>query len=104
MNNALCYKLRSGYKICGPNLPSSGTICILQALKLYEYFIKKNQNILKNTQKDLKLKLSILNLIYLLRDNYLGDVDFENFNFDELLDINDMDNIKLVEKIHELGC
>ena len=85
---AFCRKLANNYTICGPNLPSSGTICILQALKLYEYFIKKNQNILKNTQKDLQLKLSILNLIYLLRDNYLGDVDFENFNFDELLDIN----------------
>ncbi len=85
---AFCRKLSNNYKICGPNLPSSGTICIIQALKLYEYFITENQNILENKQKDLELKLSILNLIYLLRDNYLGDIQFENFDFDELLDIN----------------
>ena len=40
-NNALCYKLDSGYLICGPNLPSSGTVCLIQGLILYEILQKK---------------------------------------------------------------
>ena len=32
-NYALCHKLKNN-KICGPNLPSSGTICIIQALMI----------------------------------------------------------------------
>ena len=34
--NALCRKLKNEFKVCGPSLPSSGTISIIQALKLYE--------------------------------------------------------------------
>ncbi|PPR43432.1 MAG: Gamma-glutamyltranspeptidase, partial [Alphaproteobacteria bacterium MarineAlpha8_Bin1] len=40
IQNSLCHKLKIGYKICGPNLPSSGTICIIQALTLLEEFIE----------------------------------------------------------------
>ena len=39
-NKAFCKSLNN-YSICGPNLPSSGTICIIQAMMLYENLIKK---------------------------------------------------------------
>ena len=44
---------RNGYLLCGPNLPSSGTICVLQALNLYEFFINNDKSILKNLSKNL---------------------------------------------------
>ena len=33
---ALCHKLTNNYEVCGPNLPSSGTICVVQSLILFE--------------------------------------------------------------------
>ena len=86
-SDSLCQKLRNGYLLCGPNLPSSGTICILQALKLYEFFINNDKSILKNLNKNLQLKLSILNFVYSIRDNQLGDNEFGNFNINKLLNI-----------------
>ena len=85
--DALCHRLRNGYLLCGPNLPSSGTICVLQALNLYEFFINNDKSILKNHNKNLQLKLSILNFVYSIRDNQLGDSEFENFNINKLLNI-----------------
>ena len=38
---AFCYKLDNGLTLCGPNLPSSGTICLAQALIIYEHILKK---------------------------------------------------------------
>ena len=86
-SDSLCQKLRNGYLLCGPNLPSSGTICVLQALKLYEFFINNDKSILKNLNKNLQLKLSILNFVYSIRDNQLGDNEFGNFNINKLLNI-----------------
>ena len=54
---ALCRTLKNNYKICGPSLPSSGTICIIQALILYEFYEEK----LKNNVNELKKKSFIHN-------------------------------------------
>ena len=81
--NALCRKLKNEFKVCGPSLPSSGTISIIQALKLYESFFLKNKII--NSEESFRLKLSILNFVYYLRDKHLGDDNFDIVNVDELL-------------------
>ncbi len=81
-NNALCFKLQNGFKICGPNLPSSGTICIIQALILY-------QNLFNNELKSkpsLEEHLNILNYIYFLRDNFLADPNFISIDIKKILD------------------
>ena len=77
---ALCMKLESGYKVCGPNLPSSGTICILQILKLYEDL--KNKNI------ELGDILEIINFVYYVRDKQLADDEYEKINLKKLLSLN----------------
>ena len=82
--NALCRRLKNEFKVCGPSLPSSGTISIIQALKLYESFFHKNKII--NSEESFRLKLSILNFVYYLRDKHLGDDNFDIVNVDELLD------------------
>ena len=78
-NPALCKTLKNNYKICGPNLPSSGTICIIQALILYEFYEEK----LKNNLNDV---LEILNFVYSVRDNQLADPKFVKVNIKKLLD------------------
>ena len=77
---ALCMKLESGYKVCGPNLPSSGTICILQILQLYEDL--KNKNI------ELGDILEIINFVYNIRDKQLADDEYEKINLKKLLSLN----------------
>ena len=57
---AFCYKLVNGLTLCGPNLPSSGTICLIQAFIIYENILKKSQTV------SLDETLSILNFIYYL--------------------------------------
>ena len=93
MNNALCYKLRSGYKICGPNLPSSGTICIIKAFVLYEHLYKKNLK-----KPDLQQILDILNFVYHVRDNYLGDPKFVSIDIERHINekeiLRDFNNFK----------
>tara|TARA_Y100001933_G_scaffold231469_1_gene249315 strand:- start:12 stop:1361 length:1350 start_codon:yes stop_codon:yes gene_type:complete len=81
--NALCRRLKNEFKVCGPSLPSSGTISIIQALKLYESFFHKK---VINSEESFRLKLSILNFVYYLRDKHLGDDNFDIVNVDELLD------------------
>ena len=81
--NALCHKLKNEFKICGPSLPSSGTICILQALKLYESFLLKNK--VTSPEENFRLKLSIIDFVYYLRDKHLGDDNFDIVNVDKLL-------------------
>ena len=51
--NALCRKLKNGFKVCGPSLPSSGTISIIQALKLYENLYHKNKTSPENKTSNL---------------------------------------------------
>jgi len=75
---ALCKTLKNNYKICGPNLPSSGTICIIQALILYEFYEEKLNNNLNDV-------LEILNFVYSVRDNQLADPKFVNVNIEKLL-------------------
>ncbi len=84
IRQSFCARLNSGYKICGPNLPSSGTICVIQALTLIEELYKKNLS----TKKNLEEILEILDFIYFLRDKDLADDKFINVNLDELLDLN----------------
>ncbi len=84
--HALCRELRNGFKVCGPSLPSSGTICVIQSLMLYENLYSKNK--VDSFKENFRLKLSILNFIYNLRDKYLGDDNFDIVNIDKLLDIN----------------
>ena len=81
--SALCHKLKNEFKICGPSLPSSGTICVLQALKLYESLLHKNKIV--SSKENFRLKLSILNFVYYLRDKYLGDDNFDIVDIDKLL-------------------
>ena len=75
---ALCRTLKNNYKICGPSLPSSGTICIIQALILYEFYEEK----LKNNLNEL---LEILNFVYSIRDDQLADPKFVDVNIEKLL-------------------
>ena len=77
---AFCYKLDKNFTLCGPNLPSSGTICILQALIIYENILKKSNSV------NLDQILSILNFVYYSRSRDLADPEFEEINPDSLLD------------------
>ena len=78
-SKALCYKLKNN-TICGPNLPSSGSIAIIQALILYEKY-----NFRKDYDEFTK-QIKILEFIYSLRKEYLGDNRFVNVNLKKLLD------------------
>ena len=77
--SALCYKLENNLTLCGPNLPSSGTICLIQALILYESILKKSQSVSFDDT------LSILNFIYYLRSKNLSDPEFEEIKYESLL-------------------
>ncbi len=85
--NALCHRLENDYLICGPNLPSSGTICILQTLILFEDLNRKNNK--RNSKNNFNLKeiMEILDFVYYLRDIYLADEDFVDVNIKKLLSI-----------------
>ena len=90
---AFCYKLVNGLTLCGPNLPSSGTICLIQAFIIYENILKKSQTV------SLDETLSILNFIYYLRSKKLADPEFEKINLKKLLDKNELlKNFKLFKK------
>ena len=90
---ALCYKLVNGLTLCGPNLPSSGTICLIQAFIIYENILKKSQKV------SLDETLSILNFIYYLRAKKLADPEFEKINLKKLLDKDELlKNFKLFKK------
>ena len=78
--SALCYKLENNLTLCGPNLPSSGTICLIQALILYESILKNSQSVSFDDT------LSILNFIYYLRSKNLSDPEFEVIKYESLLD------------------
>ena len=90
---AFCYKLVNGLTLCGPNLPSSGTICLIQAFIIYENILKKSQTV------SLDETLSILNFIYYLRTKKLADPEFEKINLKKLLDKDELlKNFKLFKK------
>ena len=78
-NYALCHKLKNNKSICGPNLPSSGTICIIQALIIYESISKETDSFNINSV------LSILDFVYSLRSETLADDKFENVDINLLL-------------------
>ncbi len=84
IQNSLCYQLKIGYKICGPNLPSSGTICIIQALILLEEIIARNHST-NNKILNLEKILEILNFVYYLRDKNLADSKFVQIDVKKLL-------------------
>ena len=75
---AFCSKLQKK-TICGPALPSSGTISITQILKLIDYL---------HNQKELEINniLKVLNFTYFLRDKYLADDNFVNIDIKKILD------------------
>ena len=83
-NKALCKKTQNEYYICGPNLPSSGTICVIQALLIFENLLN-NKKIGSNY---LESKLSILDFIYYLRSKNLADQDFEDIDLEKQFDVN----------------
>ena len=78
-NYALCLKLKNNKSICGPNLPSSGTICIIQALIIYESISKETDSFNINSV------LSILDFVYSLRSETLADDKFEDVDINLLL-------------------
>jgi len=78
-NYALCHKLKNNKSICGPNLPSSGTICIIQALIIYESISKETDTFNINSV------LSILDFVYSLRSETLADDKFEDVDINLLL-------------------
>ena len=78
--DALCFPLPNKVKICGPNLPSSGTICIVQVLKIIDY-IQKNKKI------EISDILNTLDFVYHLREQFLGDDTFVEVNLKELISI-----------------
>jgi len=78
-NYALCHKLKNSKSICGPNLPSSGTICVIQALILYESLSKEIDSL------DINSVLSILDFVYSLRSETLADDKFEDIDINLLL-------------------
>ncbi len=79
--NALCHRLNNKMLVCGPNLPSSGTICILQTLILFEYLNNKNNEV------GVKEIMEILDFVYHLRSIYLADEEFVTVNVKKLLSI-----------------
>ena len=88
-NKAFCKNLNN-YLICGPNLPSSGTICIIQAILLYESLVEKYQK--DEGFNPLELKLSILDFIYHLRETQLADPKFESIDLKKLTNIDYLKN------------
>lgn len=77
VSNAICKDFLN-FNICGPNLPSSGGILIIQAITIFESLNKKQQ-------KDINNILEILDYVYKTREG-LGDPEFEKISLDELLD------------------
>jgi gamma-glutamyltranspeptidase/glutathione hydrolase len=75
----LCHRLKNNKSICGPNLPSSGTICIIQALIIYESISKETDTFNINNV------LSILDFVYSLRSETLADDKFEDIDVNSLL-------------------
>ena len=75
----MCLKLKNNKSICGPNLPSSGTICIIQALIIYESISKETDTFNINSV------LSILDFVYSLRSETLADDKFEDVDINLLL-------------------
>lgn len=104
-NLALCYRLKNKFKICGPNLPSSGTICILQALILYEFYNEKKKLGLDDV-------LEILNFVYYMRDTRLADPRYLYIDVNKLLEQNHLvsnferfkksKDISVIENFHEI--
>ena len=104
IQNSLCYQLKIGYKICGPNLPSSGTICIIQALILLEEIIAKNHST-NNKILNLEKILEILNFVYYFRDKNLADSKFVQIDVKKFLNKKFLKKFNLFEKkntTHEL--
>ena len=91
--SALCYKLENNLTLCGPNLPSSGTICLIQALIIYESILKKSQSVSFDDT------LSILNFIYYLRSKNLSDPEFEVIKYESLLNEKLLKEFMLSKKI-----
>ena len=90
---ALCHKLENNLTLCGPNLPSSGTISLIQALIIYENVLKKSQAV------NLDQILSILNFIYYQRSKHLADPEFEEINYESLLNKKEiLKNFRLYKK------
>lgn len=75
---AFCSKLQK-MTICGPALPSSGTISITQILKLIDYLNDQEELNINNT-------LKVLDFAYFLRDKYLADDNFVDINIKRILD------------------
>ena len=99
--NALCMKLKSNFEICGPNLPSSGTICVLQGLILFEEIFYEQFKSNSEFTPDLNIILDILNFIYFLREEYLADPDYVYINNKKLLNKDFLlDNFKSFNKLH----
>ena len=84
--NALCKRLNSNFEICGPNLPSSGTICVIQGLILFEEIFSKELESNSNFVPDLNVILDILNFVYVLREKYLADPDYVYIDKKKLLE------------------
>ena len=85
---ALCHKLTSNYEVCGPNLPSSGTICVVQSLILFEKIFADKIKSNATFSPDLNKVLEILDFVYFLRDKYLGDPDYVYINKQKLFNKN----------------
>jgi len=75
---AFCSKLQK-ITICGPALPSSGTISITQILKLIDYLHKQKKLDINNI-------LKVLNFTYFLRDKHLADDNFIKIDIKKILD------------------
>ena len=84
---SFCFKLKNKYKICGPRLPSSGTLCIIQSLMIFEYLVN-NKQILLDNKNYLNQILEILNFIYFLRDNELADPNFVEIDIQKMVNMN----------------
>ncbi len=78
---ALCAVLPNKNKICGPHLPSSGTICIIQVLKLADYIFQKKKYL---NYEDI---LEIFDFVYYFRDKKLADTSFVNIDIEKILDL-----------------
>ncbi|MBS91822.1 MAG: hypothetical protein CMM95_02055 [Rickettsiales bacterium] len=78
---AFCHRLKNNFLVCGPNLPSSGTICILQTLILFEDLNQKKKKI------NLNQIMEILDFVYYLRDIHLADEKFAKIDIKKLLSI-----------------
>lgn len=81
---SFCFKLKNKYQICGPNLPSSGTLCIVQSLIIFESLL--NEKKIKLDKYYLEEILEILNFVYFLRDSQLADPRFVEIDLQKLVD------------------